>query len=299
MYSYSAYGLGIHSDLPLPELNAAIVKKDITVQIRKVDNNPLPLIYNQPVLNITPNEIILSIEEVGTFVIHGGTIIDVSPAPNVEDAVLRRYLIGTIMALLLYQRGLLVLHASSLNINGSAVAFLGNPGSGKSSIAAALHKNGHEIITDDVSAIVFEGDNFKVLPGYPQIKLSDDVARSLGYDINSSIKLDRQEEKRGYRVNNELIESPIELRQIYILTEASDQGIQRVTPQEAVKEIIRHSYPTRFAQPENPEHFLKCVNIINKIPLYRLYRSSSLQALPGLAHLVEEHLIQNDHNKRQ
>jgi len=291
MYSYTAYGLGIYSELPLPELNAAIVKKDIVVQIRKLENNSLTTIYNQPYLKINPNEIILSIEEAGTFVIREGTVINVSPAPNVEDALLRRYIIGTVMALLLYQRGLLVLHASSLNINGSAVAFLGNPGSGKSSIAAALHKNGHEIITDDVSAIDFKGEIIKVFPGYPQIKLSDDVSRSLGYDINSSIKLDKQEEKRGYRVNNRLIESSIELRQIYILTIASDQGIERIPHQEAVKEIIRHSYPTRFAQPENPEHFLKCVNIVNKIPLYRLNRSSSLQALPMLAQLVEENLI--------
>ena len=291
MYSYTAYGLGIHSELSLPELNAAIVKKDIVVQIRKLENNSITTIYNQPYLKITPDEIILSIEEAGTFVIREGTVINVSPAPNVEDALLRRYIIGTVMALLLYQRGLLVLHASSININGIAVAFLGNPGSGKSSIAAALHKNGHEIITDDVSAIDFKEENIKVFPGYPQIKLSDDVSRSLGYDINSSIKLDKQEKKRGYRVNNRLIESPIELRQIYILTKASDQGIERITHQEAVKEIIRHSYPTRFAQPENPEHFLKCVNIVNKIPLYRLNRSSSLHALPMLAQLVEENLI--------
>jgi len=291
MYSYTAYGLGIYSELPLPELNAAIVKKDIVVQIRKLENNSLTTIYNQPYLKINPNEIILSIEEAGTFVIREGTVINVSPAPNVEDALLRRYIIGTVMALLLYQRGLLVLHASSININGIAVAFLGNPGSGKSSIAAALHKNGHELITDDVSAIDFKGENIKVFPGYPQIKLSDDVARSLGYDINSSIKLDKQEKKRGYRVNNRLIESPIELRQIYILTKASDQGIERIPHQEAVKEIIRHSYPTRFAEPENPEHFLKCINIVNKIPLYRLNRSSSLHTLPMLAQLVEENLI--------
>jgi len=299
MYSYSAYGLGIHSEFPLPELNAAIVEKDIVVQIRKLDNNKLPTIDNQPNLKINPNEIVLSIEEVGTFEIIEGKVINVSPAPNVEDALLSRYLIGTVMALLLYQRGLLVLHASSININGSAVSFLGNPGSGKSSIVAALHKNGHEIITDDVSAIDFNGENFKVLPGYPQIKLSNEVARSLVYDLNSSIRLDKQEEKRGYRVNNGLVESPNKLRQIYILTKASDCGIARVSHQDALKEIIRHSYPIRFAQPENPEHFLNCVNIINKIPLYRLNRSSSLQSLPILAHLVEENLIQNGYNKRQ
>jgi hypothetical protein len=297
MYSYTAYGLGIHSEFPLPELNVVIDKQDLVVQIRKLDNNNLPPISNQPHLSINPDEIILSIEEAGTFIIRDGTKITVSPAPNVEDALLRRYLIGTVMALLLYQRGLLVLHASSLNINGTAVAFLGNPGSGKSSIAAALHKNGHDIITDDVSAFDIQDEKYRVLPGYPQIKLSDEVSISLGYDINSSIKLDEQEEKRGYRVNKSLIETAVELKQIYILTQASNQSIERITHLEAVKEIIRHSYPTRFAQPENPEHFLKCVKIVNNIPLYRLNRSSSLQVLPKLAELVEKNLINNGYAK--
>jgi hypothetical protein len=293
MYSYSAYGLGIRSEILLPELIATDDYKDIEVQLRKFKNNNLPTINNEPYLKINPNEIILSLEEVGYFEIRKGSIINVSPAPNVEDALLSRYIIGTVMALLLYQRGLMVLHASSLNINGAAVAFLGTPGSGKSSIAAALHKNGHEIITDDVSAIDFKGGKFRVFPGYPQIKLSDDVARSLGYDIKSSIKLDSQEEKRGYRVNSRLIETPVELRQIYVLTKASPQGIERITHHEALIEIIRHSYPTRFAQSEDPEHFLKCVNLVNNLPLYRLNRSSSLQVLPKLAQLVEKNLIEN------
>jgi energy-coupling factor transporter ATP-binding protein EcfA2 len=293
MYSYSAYGLGIRSEILLPELNIANDNNEFGVQIRKLDNNNLPTIYNQPYLKINPNEIILSIEEVGSFEILKGSIINVSPAPNIEDALLRRYIIGTVMALLLYQRELLVLHASALNINGTAVAFLGNPGSGKSSIAAALHKIGHEIITDDVSAIDFKGDKYRVFPGYPQIKLSDDVARSLGFDINSSIKLDRQEEKRGYRVNSGLNETPIELRQIFILTKASSQGIERITHHEGLIELIRHSYPTRFAHSEDPEHFIKCVNLVNTLPLYRLNRSSSLQVLPKLAQLVENNLIEN------
>jgi hypothetical protein len=293
MNSYSAYGLGIRSEIRLPELIVSNDNKEFGVQLRKLENNNLPTIYSQPYLEINPNEIILSIEEVGSFEIREGSIINVSPAPYVEDALLSRYVIGTVMALLLYQRGLLVLHASSININGAAVAFLGNPGSGKSSIAAALHKNGHEIITDDVSAIDFNGDKYRVFPGYPQIKLSDDVARSLGYDINSSIKLDRQEEKRGYRVNSGLNEAPVELQQIYILTKASSQGIERITHNEALIEIIRHSYPTRFAHSEDPEHFLKCVNLVNTIPLYRLNRSSSLQVLPKLAQLVENNLIEN------
>jgi hypothetical protein len=293
MYSYSAYGLGIHSEILLPELIVANDNKEFGVQLRRLENNYLPTVHSQPYLKINPNEIILSLEEVGYFEIREGSRINVSPAPNVEDALLSRYVIGTVMALLLYQRGLMVLHASSVNINGTAVAFLGTPGSGKSSIAAALHKNGHEIITDDVSAIDFKGGKFRVFPGYPQIKLSDDVAKSLGYDMKLSIKLDSQEEKRGYRVNSGLIESPVELRQVYILTKASSQGIERITHHEALIEIIRHSYPTRFAQSEDPEHFLKCVNLVNHLPLYRLNRSSSLQVLPKLAQLVEKNLIEN------
>ena len=48
------------------------------------------------------------------------------------------YLLGPVMGVLLRHRGVICLHASAVAINGRAVAFVGPPGAGKSTMAAAL-----------------------------------------------------------------------------------------------------------------------------------------------------------------
>ncbi len=40
MYSYMAYGLGIHSDLPLPEFMIAKVDSDVIISIKNPDDLP-------------------------------------------------------------------------------------------------------------------------------------------------------------------------------------------------------------------------------------------------------------------
>ena len=47
------------------------------------------------------------------------------------------------MGIVLYQRNLLVLHASAVNIAGGAVVFLGVSGEGKSSTAATFVTHGY------------------------------------------------------------------------------------------------------------------------------------------------------------
>ena len=197
------------------------------------------------------------------------------------------------MALLLYQRGLLILHASAVNINGCATAFMGYPGSGKSSLAAALFTRGHNVITDDVTALDMDNKTVKVFPGFPQLKLSLEVAELLGHDTKDLIVLSELDEKRGYRFVNKFINVPMPLSRIYVLAEEADPGIESLSPQEAVIEFIRHSVPTRFAQPGNAVHLLQCVELAKKAATFRVKRSSSIQVLPDLAKLVEGHIVES------
>ena len=67
------------------------------------------------------------------------------------------YLLGSVAGLVLQNLDAVCLHASTVNIDGFAVAFVGPPGTGKSTTAAALLRRGHSIITDDV-AVIDEAD---------------------------------------------------------------------------------------------------------------------------------------------
>lgn len=63
---------------------------------------------------------------------------------------------GAMLALQLYLRGHSVLHASAVELDGSALAFLGSSGQGKSTMAALQCADGAALITDDVLRVDIE-----------------------------------------------------------------------------------------------------------------------------------------------
>ena len=88
---------------------------------------------------------------VGEFIISADlseVVVRGDPAGRVE--LLPILLAGTVSSFLLALRGATVLHASAVAIDGSALAFVGQSGRGKSTLAALLCVDGAQLVTDDV-----------------------------------------------------------------------------------------------------------------------------------------------------
>ncbi len=290
MFSYFTYGLRIHSTLPLPELATVQAECDVVINVASDNHIPPEAVGKEQHIRIAPEEAIIALQGIGVFLIRDGREITVIPAPGADDSLLRLYVLGTIMGVLLYQRGLLVLHASAVRVNGSAVAFLGAPGWGKSSLAAALYARGHAVVADDVAPVKLEPGAVIVFPGYPQLKLDAEAAISLGYDPDTLFVLHPQEEKRGYRAVRNFSTAPVPLARVYVLDDGPAPGIEPIRPQEAVIELVRHSFPTRLVQPGGAQHLVQCAHLAREIPFYRFRRAASLSSLGETARLVEEHL---------
>jgi hypothetical protein len=240
-------------------------------------------------------EIIFFWEGVGRFVARGGCEIVVDPAPEVDERVLRSFILGSVLAMILHQRGRLVLHASAVAVDGAAVAFLGGSGWGKSTTAAALHTRGHRVVADDVMAVQESAGCPAVCPGFPQIKLWPEAVISLGDDVNRLPRLHPLLEKRVRRVTDGFSQNPLPLGQVYVLTFGETQEIEPLRPQEALVELVRHSYLTHLLRPlgEASSHFLQCASLVKNVSIYRLKRPRSLRELSDLAQLVEENLSHN------
>jgi len=290
VYSYFAYGLGIQSNIPLPELIAVEAEGEVSIRLKKTAFKSPFKKASQPYLEMSHDETVLSIIGVGTFIIQYGHEIVIYPALQADLRRIRRYIIGTAMAILLYQRGNLVLHASSVNFNGQAIAFLGFSGTGKSSIAAALHTHGYGVLTDDVSVIKLIDEKPIVVPGFPQIKLSLESAEASGCDIDASMLLDNVDDKYGYRLNHGFTNTPLPLQRIYVLEENLSAGIELITQQTAVIKFIRLSLPTLWTQLRDSNHFIQCVDLAKLVPTYSLKRNSKIQTLPKFAKLVDGHI---------
>lgn len=72
---------------------------------------------------------------------------------------------GALVAVHLKLRHELVLHASAVQRNGQALAFVGASGMGKSTLAALLCSNGCELVTDDVLRVDLTAPVARVDPG--------------------------------------------------------------------------------------------------------------------------------------
>jgi len=63
---------------------------------------------------------------------------------------LQVYLLGHALSFALVKQGFEPLHATAVVIEGKAIAFLGDSGFGKSTLAAAFLDAGHTLLTDDL-----------------------------------------------------------------------------------------------------------------------------------------------------
>jgi hypothetical protein len=183
------------------------------------------------------------------------------------------------------------LHASAVALDGGAVAFLGGPGWGKSTLAAALYARGHGILADDVTAVDADAGSPMVFPGFPQLKLWPEAAAALGDAPETLPRIHPMLEKRARPAGRGFPEAPLPLRRIHVLARGPAHEIEPLRPQEALLELVRHSYCARLLQAlDARRHFLHCARLANCVPVCRLKGERSLSALPDLAHLVEEDL---------
>jgi hypothetical protein len=317
VFSYIAYGLGVCSEIALPELTAAQTGTDVVLRCERLDwsvssePNPEDWVW------LSRSRARLFWPGAGQVEVRDGKEIVVDIAPGAEERLLRLFVLGPVFSILLQQRGLLVLHASAVSVGGGAVAFLGASGWGKSTTAASLHALGHSLVADDNVAIALHdkdnsgaertGNNRAVvLPAFPQIKLWPDSALALRDSVDDLPRLHPEMDKRAWRAANNFESSPLPLRRIYVLhgsfddnavaasSQSFEPGITLLRPRDACIELVKHTYCTPLVGGPGgngmaTSHFSQCADLAHKVPVCRLrsrHATEGLAALPRLADLI-------------
>lgn len=294
MKVYQAYNLCIATELHLPELIETQKEPDVKISFNKIKNFTDNKQDNS-------NDFIGEVPEVGEFLIREGREIIINPLPGVDEALLRTVILGPVLCILLRQRGLLVLHASCININNKGVAFMGGSGWGKSTLATAFHTQGYDVLTDDVLPIKIEKNQATVFPSYPQFKLCPDAANFLGQDVKKLLPVSKESFKVAYKLSSSFQHNPIPLQQIYVLGKGSEHQINNIKPQEALVELVRHTRAinTITESKSLTEHLQFCSELIKSVRFCRFIRKPSLEDLPKLVNLVEDDiakLTKSDNN---
>ncbi|HIK29959.1 MAG TPA: serine kinase [Oscillatoriales cyanobacterium M59_W2019_021] len=284
MYNYKAYNLSIKSDFYFPELldieNSASSDIEIRISFLSISNSEI---------DNHPTSFLGKVDGAGLFLIRNGNEIIVDPEPGVEEALIRPLLLGPIMCILLRQRGMLVLHGSSVVIGDEAIAFIGHSGWGKSTLADSFHAKGYPLLTDDVMALRMDRTQPIVFPSFPQVKLWPDAAKSIGHDPSQLPFLNSQSEKLAHKLTNGFVRDALPLKRLYVLGVGTHHEIISLQPQQAFVELVRHSRTITLLNDSLflGNHLQHCTKLIEQVPIALLNRCKSLAAIPELIELIE------------
>src|SRR6202000_1558622 len=127
---------------------------------------------NGPTWQLAGDHFLLSVPGILRMLLTGGreSLFETEAGVSAEEAAI--FLSGTGFGILLHQRGRIVLHASAVRVNDSAVLFCGPSGAAKSPLAAGLVDAGYDLVTDDFCGISIHADGTPwVEPDGRQLKL--------------------------------------------------------------------------------------------------------------------------------
>jgi hypothetical protein len=296
-HGYRAYGLTIRSELPLPELDRDAADFPELIIRLGTTGRPLPQSDSGTVCEFGLESQYVAWPGVGAFLIQGTHTIVIEPAAGVSMPLLNLPLLGPVVALLLHLRGLLVLHASAVDLGGRAVAFLGAKGAGKSTTVAAFVAAGHRLLADDVLAIdLSDPANPNIIPAFPQLKLAEDAASSLA--VGSAIVMPRpipEFPKQQRRLTGSFSHAAVPASCIYVLTRGPPARIVPLSAPNALGALLSFSFASLFQLRRSQldkamasAHLAHCAALAGAVRVARLELPSDLGRLPEIVGFVED-----------
>jgi hypothetical protein len=167
------------------------------------------------------------------------------------------YMLGQALSFALVKQQFEPLHATAVTVGDRVVAFLGDNGSGKSSLASFFLAAGHRLVTDDLLVLEERSGRLLAYPGPPRIKLFPGIAKHLLGDVTERVRMNPDTDKLILPIDGQLTASaPLALGAIYALARPRDvsrDGSIHVEPlslRESVIELVKGTFNRRLVDPE-------------------------------------------------
>ena len=292
LHYYTAYGYSFQSDFILSEfLDIAPCRSEIHIsrvlEEHSSENNNCELVQAKQIAH----GVSFDWDAIGRYEICSGRTIRVIPRKNTTQEIARVPLFGLALAAVLQQNNLLVLHGSSVEINGSALIILGEKGFGKSTLTAALLRRGHRLISDDLVAISVDFPKIKLLPGIPILKLWPDTIREVGFDIDKSRLYYNGISKRLCLLKEQFCNDILPIGAICVLGYGDELKLRNI---EAIQRFLHLSSFHYFAHFHWAFDFARHAIIFEQnrivtknIEMYELIRFWDLRALDHTSKMIE------------
>lgn len=215
--------------------------------------------------------------------------IDCYPREQTSQTDIECWLFGLVLAFVLQRRGIFSLHGAAVECFGRAIAFLGNNGHGKSTLAFFFLGRGHRLVTDDVLPLIDDGGRFMAIPACPAMNLRPSTTSGVTCDhLDLSCRRPEEEKSRFTLRNSDVAfaSSALPLERLYLLKPThSDCGdkieVARVAPTTALVELFRHTRAGSILEKEEQKTLLETFSkLVSSVPVSVLRFPEGFDHLP-------------------
>lgn len=221
-------------------------------------------------------------------------------APGVNAATVEHLYLNQVLPMALSRQGKLVIHASAVEVNGQCVAFVGQSGLGKSTLAASFATTGAGFLTDDGLRLEWQEGLLTAIPSHPSIRLWDDSRSALVGVAGALAPAVEYTSKARILAGNGLAfcAEPRTLAAIFFLGDGSSEStaIERVSPADALMRLVQSSFLLDIDKRELLAWHFDDISRIANLPLhYHLDYPRRYAALPQVRQAVLARLRPETH----
>lgn len=294
---YRIAALVVDSAMPIPGAppEASEGRADVVVRISPT----IPAVEAEPTgdgfSSVTAaGDVLLDIPDAGRLLIEGGHTITVAPAdPDAPLDDLLVFLMGSAFGSLLMQRGLICLHATTVQVGPVAVALCGPSGAGKSTLGRALADQGHRLVADDVTPLATRSDGPpQCLPLISVVKLWEDAVEAMGLPTEGLGAIRPGIPKYRVPVAAGIVQRPVPLGAVLILEDGDSPtpAVTRLRGAEAALQGLLQVYRPHLADRLIGQEttFLALAQLAGAVPILRVARRKDAAALPTLASAIAD-----------
>lgn len=285
-YFYRAFGEWICSDFELWAGLAQTPQESPTIFVR-LAGSAKPV--DEGYAAFGDDEATICWPRVGTASIRRGRVLELRPDPRADRQALSLLVTGPMLATVLHQRGLLVLHGSCVADSGGSLCFIGRSGAGKSTLATAFLRQGKALLSDGMTVLGRDDHGRPVaLRGPPQVRLWPDAAASLGWDVTKLARVAPEHDKFMVPQPGSGASVTTHLTHIFAIEAGDPVASERLQGSSALLTLLRNHYFSSYVSHLSSEHVLRrCAELVPHVPVSSLRRGSTLQDVTGVLNLIE------------
>jgi hypothetical protein len=203
------------------------------------------------------------------------------------------YLISQTLSFALLKQGREPLHATVVGVHGKAIAFLGDCGQGKSSLAAAFLREGHLLLTDDLLVVSDSDGRLLAHPGPSRIKLYPDIARVLLGPLCHGVPINPHTPKLVIPLPSSVSSEAMPLVAMYVLGRGSGRRaseavtLHSLSQRKAFLHLTENTFNSVIVSPERlTRQFELAGRLASRVPMKLLTYPRKLEQLPAVLDAV-------------